>query len=211
MEEDLQLPAGPLAFSNGTIEAGFAQKISPFSSAYHLRAAFESRDDHAARLLLKTLWAPMADHKHTNYTNCFWETLDPDGTPGLGITTSLCHGWAAGPTAELSKHVLGVKPVKPGFAGWKVEPMTLGLGWAKGRVPTEQGTLEVEWKFMSNLLHMKVHALGDKGTLGTVHLPRPLLVPAEESVIKVNGRVVNGTSFVVAGHDQIVISQIRRV
>ncbi|SPJ82353.1 related to alpha-L-rhamnosidase C [Fusarium torulosum] len=210
MEAELQLPAGPLAFSNGTIEAGFAQKISPFSSAYHLRAAFESGDDNAARLLLKTLWAPMADPKHANYTNCFWETLDPDGTPGLGIMTSLCHGWAAGPTAELSKHVLGVKAIKPGFAEWKVEPMTLGLGWAKGRVPTEKGTIEVEWKFTSDLLHMKVRVVGDKGTLGTVHLPQPLLVPAERSVIKVNGRVANGTSFVVAGNDDIVISQIRR-
>ncbi|KAH7235581.1 Six-hairpin glycosidase-like protein [Fusarium tricinctum] len=211
MEAELQLPAGPLAFSNETIEAGFAQKISPFSSAYHLRAAFESGDDHTVRLLLKTLWAPMADPKHTNYTNCFWETLDPDGTPGLGIMTSLCHGWAAGPTAELSKHVLGVKAAKPGFAEWKVEPMTLGLGWAKGRVPTEQGTIEVEWKFVSDLLYMKVHVLGDKGTLGTVHLPRPLLIPAEESVIKVNGRVVNGASFSVNGGDEIVITQARRV
>ncbi|KAH6957171.1 Six-hairpin glycosidase-like protein [Fusarium avenaceum] len=209
MEAELQLPAGPLAFSNGTIEAGFAQKISPFSSAYHLRAAFESGDDHTVRLLLKTLWAPMADPKHANYTNCFWETLDPDGTPGLGITTSLCHGWAAGPTAELSKHVLGVKPVKPGFAEWKVEPMTLGLGWAKGRVPTDRGTIEVEWKFTSDLLHMKVRVVGDKGTLGTVHLPQPLLVPAEESVIKVNGRVANETSFSIEGGDEIVITQTK--
>ncbi|KAM0271351.1 hypothetical protein ACHAPA_002959 [Fusarium lateritium] len=210
MEAELQLPAGPLAFSNGTVKAGFAQKISPFSSAYHLRAAFESGDNHAARLLLKTLWAPMADPKHANYTNCFWETLDPDGTPGLGIMTSLCHGWAAGPTAELSKHVLGVKAIKPGFSEWKVEPMTLGLSWAKGRVPTEQGTIEVEWKFASDLLQMKVRVVGDKGTLGTVHLPQPLLVPVEKSAIKVNGKVANGTSFSVDGGVETVITQVRR-
>jgi hypothetical protein len=125
--------------------------------------------------------------------------------------TSLCHGWAASPTAELSKHVLGVKAVKPGFAEWKIEPMTLGLVWAKGRVPTEQGTIEVGWKFVSDLLHMKIRVLGDKGTLGTVHLPQPLLVPIEQSFIKVNGRVANGTSFSVNGGDEIVITQVRRV
>ncbi|RSL72426.1 hypothetical protein CEP53_001104 [Fusarium sp. AF-6] len=132
LERELQLPAGLLAFSNSTVEAGFAQKISPYASAYHLRAAFESNDTDTVLLLLKTLWAPMANPSHSNYTNCFWETMNPDGTPGLGLVTSLCHGWGAGPTAELSRHVLGTKPVQPGYREWKVEPMTLGLSWAKG-------------------------------------------------------------------------------
>ncbi|KAM0351725.1 hypothetical protein ACHAPU_002237 [Fusarium lateritium] len=210
MESELQLPAGPLAFSNGTAKSGFAQKISPFSSAYHLRAAFESDDADTARTLLKTLWAPMANPTNANYTNCFWETLNPDGTPGLGLMTSLCHGWAAGPTAELSKYVLGVKSVKPGFTEWKVEPMTLGLQWAKGRVPTDKGTIEVQWKFVSDLVQMKVRVVGDKGTKGTVHLPHPLPVPVAKSVIKVNGKVVRGTSFSVTSGAEVVISQTRR-
>ncbi|KAF5681230.1 alpha-L-rhamnosidase C [Fusarium heterosporum] len=210
MESELQLPAGPLAFSNGTVKSGFAQKISPFSSAYHLRAAFESDDVDTARTLLKTLWAPMANPANANYTNCFWETLDPDGTPGLGIMTSLCHGWAAGPTAELSKYVLGVKSVKPGFKEWKVEPMSLGLEWAKGRVPTDKGTIEVEWKFVSDLVQMKVSVAGDKGTKGTVYLPHPLPVPVENSVIKVNGKAVKGTSFSVTSGAEVIITQTRR-
>ncbi|KAF4996957.1 hypothetical protein FGRMN_4174 [Fusarium graminum] len=210
MEAEFQLPTGPLAFSNGTVKSGFAQKISPFSSAYHLRAAFESDDADTARTLLKTLWAPMANPANANYTNCFWETLNPDGTPGLGIMTSLCHGWAAGPTAELSKYVLGVKSVEPGFTEWKVEPMSLGLEWAKGRVPTDKGTIEVEWKFVSDLVQMKVRVVGDKRTKGTVHLPHPLPVPVEKSVIKVNGKAVKGTSFSVTSGAEIVITQTRR-
>ncbi|KAH7182409.1 Six-hairpin glycosidase-like protein [Fusarium flagelliforme] len=210
MEAELQLPAGPLAFSNSTVESGFAQKISPFSSAYHLRAAFESADEHTIRLLLKSLWAPMANPSNANYTNTFWETLDPDGSPGLGIMTSLCHGWAAGPTAELSKHVLGVQATKPGFSEWKVQPMLLGLGWAKGRVPTEKGTIEVEWKLVSDLLHMKIQVVGDKGTRGTVYLPENLPVAAKDSVFKVNGKVVKKTSFSVKKGEQIEIVQNRK-
>ncbi|RGP71259.1 alpha-l-rhamnosidase c [Fusarium longipes] len=210
MEAELQLPAGPLAFSNGTVESGFAQKISPFSSAYHLRAAFESGNEHIARQLLKTLWAPMANPANVNYTNTFWETLDPDGTPGLGIMTSLCHGWAAGPTAELSKWVLGVQAVKPGFAEWKVQPMRFGLQWAKGRVPTDQGTIEVEWKLVDDLLNMKVRVVGDKGTRGTIYLPDSLPVAAKDSVFKVNGKIVKKTSFSVRKGEQVEISQTRK-
>ncbi|CEI67897.1 hypothetical protein FVEN_g7821 [Fusarium venenatum] len=210
MEAELQLPAGPLAFSNGTVNSGFAQKISPFSSAYHLRAAFKSGNQYTARQLLKTLWAPMANPLNANYTNTFWETLDPDGTPGLGIMTSLCHGWAAGPTAELSKWVLGVQAVEPGFAEWKVQPTLLGLEWAKGRVPTDKGTIEVEWKLVSDLLHMKVQAGGDKGTRGTVYLPELLPVCAKDSVFKVNGKVVKKNKFAVRGGEQIEVVQMRK-
>lgn len=177
LESQLQLPSGPLAFSNSTVEAGFAQKISPYASAYHLRAAFESNDAGAALLLLKTLWAPMANPAHANYTNRFWETLNPDGTPGLGLVTSLCHGWGAGPTAELSRHILGAQPIKPGYQEWKVEPMTLGLSWAKGRVPTAHGPIQVQWKFVSGLLQMKVRGPRSGNTRGTIHLPKPYSHP----------------------------------
>ncbi|KXH25635.1 alpha-L-rhamnosidase [Colletotrichum salicis] len=147
LSRDLLLPSGHLAFSNTTVPASFAQKSSPYASSYHLRAALSARDASTALTLLKTLWAPMANPQHENYTGCFWETLNPDGTPGLGIVTSLCHGWATGPTAELSRYVLGVQPVAPGFAEWKVEPLTLGLVWAKERYPTVLGDVAVEWRF----------------------------------------------------------------
>ncbi|KAF4454661.1 hypothetical protein F53441_2895 [Fusarium austroafricanum] len=209
LDKNLQLKAGPLAFSNATIKAGFAQKISPYSSAYHLRTAFESGDDMIARRLLKSLWAPMANPSHANYTNCFWETLDPDGTPGLGIITSLCHGWAAGPTAELSRHVLGVQAMKPGYKTWRVQPITLGLEWAKGRVPTEHGSIEVDWKFRSGLLQMTVRGPKRGKTAGTVYLPQPLLTPLDKSAIKVNGKTVDSNKFSVSPGQKITIMQTR--
>ncbi|KAF5720258.1 alpha-L-rhamnosidase C [Fusarium globosum] len=209
MNKELQLKAGPLAFSNATAKSGFAQKISPYSSAYHLRAAFESEDDVIVKRLLKSLWAPMASPVHANYTNCFWETLDPDGTPGLGIITSLCHGWASGPTAELSRHVLGVQAVEPGYKKWDVKPLTLGLEWAKGRVPTEYGNIEVDWKFKSGLLQMTVRGPKNGDTEGTVYLPRPLRTPLEKSVIKVNGKVVKGEKFTVPCGQKVNIKQTR--
>ncbi|RSM12320.1 hypothetical protein CEP52_002533 [Fusarium oligoseptatum] len=210
LENELQLPAGPLAFSNSTVEAGFDQKISPYASAYHLRAAFESNDTDTVLLLLKTLWAPIANPSHANYTNCFWETLNPDGTPGLGLVTSLCHGWGAGPTAGLSRHVLGVKPVKPGYREWEVKPMALGLSWAKGRVPTTHGSIQVQWKFVSGLLHMKVRGPSSGNTHGIVHLPKPLLTSLDKTVRTVNGKVVSDTTFTVRSSQEVTIKQIKK-
>ncbi|KAM0503058.1 hypothetical protein ACHAPB_004423 [Verticillium nonalfalfae] len=203
LNKELLLPAGPLAFSNATAKAGYAQKISPYASAYHLRAALQSKDAATSMSLLRSLWAPMADPSHANYTNCFWETLDPDGTPGLGLITSLCHGWGAGPTAELSAHVLGIQAVTAGFQEWRVRPQTLGLEWAKGRYRTVRGDVHVDWRFEKDLLRMEVD--GPDG--GMVYLPEPLLVPVERSIIKVNGAVVQGTSFEIPKDKKFVLEQ----
>lgn len=213
MTQALQLDAGPLAFSPGTQQAGFARKISPFASAYHLRAAFEAGDADTVLLLLKSLWAPMANPAHANYTNTFWETLNPDGTPGLGLPTSLCHGWAAGPIAELSQHVLGVKAIEPGFAAWQVKPLTLGLDWARGEVPTKNGNIAVEWSFEgheNDYLQMTVRSPQEGSSVGTVQLPQPLRVPLDDTVIKVNGKVVPGSSFSVAPGEELQIRQEAR-
>jgi hypothetical protein len=85
----------------------------------------------------------MAKPLRASYTGSFWEMLDATGEPALGRTTSLCHAWAAGQTGEPSENVLGVKPVAPGYTEWTIEPVTLGLDWAKGRVPDPGGNIEV--------------------------------------------------------------------
>lgn len=206
LSADLMRPAGPLAFSSNVIASGFQSYISPFASAYHLRAALASKDSNAAVELLNRIWAPMADSKNANYTGCFWETLDEAGRPGLGITTSLCHGWSAGPTAELTKSVLGATPTKPGWVEFQVAPLTLGLRSANGRVPLVDGVVEVDWAFGSNgLLTMTVTA--PAGTTGTVHLPSPMLVPAEKSVITINGVVEEGSTFKVLPGTSFTLSQ----
>lgn len=138
---ELYVPSGALSFSNASAAHGRARKISPFASGYHLKAAFHANDSNTARHLLHTVWGPMSDPKRTNYTGCMWETLDVNGTPGLGDSTSLCHAWSSGPTADLSRYVLGVQPVSPCFKEWKVQPQTLGLDWARGDTLFRRGTL----------------------------------------------------------------------
>lgn len=207
LSRELATPKGPLAFSRGVLQRGFQRYISPYASTYHLRAAFASQNASAARELLDTLWAPMADVNNANYTGCFWETLDASGRPAFGVHTSLCHAWAAGPTAELSRFVLGAQPTRPGWGEWSVAPQTLGLSSAQGKVPTPRGALHVSWKFCGTLLTISVEA--PAGTTGTVTLPSPLLVPATQSKFTANGSAVNGTTVSVKGGSRITIVQSR--
>jgi hypothetical protein len=167
------ISAGALAFSHNGAASGWSQKVSPYASGYHLQAALHARNIATATYLLHTLWGPICDPAHANYTGCTWETLDTSGCPGLGAPTSLCHAWGSAPTAELSRHVLGIMAATPGFRWWKVQPVTLGLRWARGRHPVPGGAIQVDWSFdRDGLLTMTVNAPVD--TNGTVFLPRRL-------------------------------------
>jgi len=205
--EKLNTPYGPLAFSPEVIAAGFQSYISPYASSYHLRAALASNASDTALKLLSSLWEPMADSSNANYTGTFWETLDQEGRPALGLVTSLCHGWAAGPTAELSKYVLGAMPVIPGWGEFKVAPQTLGLRSAEGKVPTLHGDIEIEWRFDDeDLLTLLVDAPAILD--GTVFLPQPLLVASNETVFVVDGSQQDAPFELKDG--RILIQQQRR-
>ena len=60
-----------------------------------------------------------------------------------GLRHSLCHGWAAGPTAWLMEHVLGIAPASPGFATVTVTPHLAGLTYARGTFPTPHGIIQI--------------------------------------------------------------------
>lgn len=207
LSRELYVRAGALAFSNASSASGWAQKISPYASGYHLKAAFHANDSTNAKKLLHSVWGPMSDPSHTNYTGCTWETLDADGTPGLGAPTSLCHAWGAGPTADLSRYVLGIQPLVPGFKQWQIVPQTLGLQWARGSHPVPRGTIDVSWSFNnSGLLEMTV--IAPPGTDGTVYLPSPLQTSLKG--YQVSGcTVVNNSTFLVKGGQVFTFRQTK--
>ena len=157
-----------------------------------------------AKDLLKTLWKPMADPAGANYTGCFWETLGADGGLGLGPITSLCHAWGAGPTGELSMHVLGVQATKPGYAEWQVAPITMGLEWAQGNVPVPGGQIAVSWNATDDII-TRMEVLSPAQTHGLIKLP----VSSNCSRIwTLNGKPVNGANgtFAVNGGEKVVLT-----
>ena len=64
---------------------------------------------------------------------------------------TVCHAWSAHPLALLSKHVLGIKPVAPGWKTFKFEPTAdTRITYAKGKVPTPYGEITASWERHSN-------------------------------------------------------------
>jgi alpha-L-rhamnosidase len=158
---------GPVAFSLQSVYASFPV-ISPFISSFEVWARFEAGDATGALDLIRTVWGHMQKGSPF-YSGGVWETLAPDATPKFGPGTSLAHPWSSGPTSGLSKYVLGVRPVSPGYKTWLIEPQTGDLSWAKGRVPTPYGPIKVKWEQTSRGLRLEIDV--PNGTSGSVGLP----------------------------------------
>lgn len=98
---------------------------------------------------LKSVWLPMIERGYLR----FFEDIDPSLSEQAQLAmysrrygNSLCHAWAgAAPVMLLSRGVLGVEPLAPGFSLCSVDPRPAGIASGRGSVPTPHGQIEVEW------------------------------------------------------------------
>jgi hypothetical protein len=122
------------------VPAGLTQTISPFMGSYQLFADFMSGHAQDALDLVRREWGWQLDH---DPGGTVWENIPETGAlPG---SESAAHAWGTGPTAALSRYVLGVAPTTPGFATMVVAPQPADLAWAEGAVPTPDGAVTVRW------------------------------------------------------------------
>jgi len=89
---------------------------------------------------LRQRWGGMVRQGATT----FWET--ERGPWDFGRAGSCCHGWSATPAFLLGAHLLGVRPIKPGFAEFTLDPVRNLVAKASGTVPTPQGPIVVDWQ-----------------------------------------------------------------
>jgi hypothetical protein len=137
--------------------------LSTFYGFYVLNALAKSGDIDTGLDFISQYWGGMIDFGATT----FWEDFDLDWTKNagpidepvaagkkdlhgdfgahcyVGFRHSFCHGWAGGPTAWLSRNVLGVTPVAPGCAKVRIAPNLGRLTWAEGTYPTPKGPIHV--------------------------------------------------------------------
>lgn len=137
--------------------------LSTFYGFYVLSALAKSKEIDTGLDFISQYWGGMLDFGATT----FWEDFDLAWTENagridepvaagkkdlhgdfgahcyVGFRHSFCHGWAGGPTAWLSKNVLGVTPVSPGCAEVRIEPNLGRLAWAEGTYPTPKGAIHV--------------------------------------------------------------------
>ncbi len=139
------------------------EKFTSFMGYYLLEALAKSGHYAEAMDLISAYWCRMLELGATT----FWEDFNfndaknagridevvPEGKFDIhadggaycyvGLRHSFCHGWASGPTAWLSEHVLGIQPVGVGFREVRIEPHLGNLDWAEGTFPTPYGIISV--------------------------------------------------------------------
>ena len=118
-----------------------------FARFYQHWAQFEHGDAIAALDSLRRTYAPVLEAGLTTTPESLREDYSFLAQPmEKALLTSLCHGWSAGPCFFLPHHVLGIKPLAPGFGRVKISPQLGDLAWARGTIPTPLGEIVVEWE-----------------------------------------------------------------
>jgi hypothetical protein len=152
------------------LSVGGAANFSTFYGYYMLEAKAAAGDHQAAMDVIKQYWGAMLDLGATT----FWEDFNLDWLPNaaridelvpegkvdihgdygaycyLGFRHSLCHGWASGPTAWLTEHVLGVKVIEPGCKALKITPHLGDLKFVEGTYPTPYGVVTIKHTKMAD-------------------------------------------------------------
>ncbi len=140
-----------------------AQGMSTFLGYYVLNALSEQNETTAALEIIRTFWGAMLSRGATT----FWEDFSMDWLEGTGridelvkpgekdihgdygaycykgFRHSLCHGWASGPAAYLSRYVLGIEILEPGCKKVRICPDLGDLEFAEGTYPTPYGVIRV--------------------------------------------------------------------
>ncbi len=128
--------------------------------------------------MIRQYWNVMLVH---GATTC-WETFP--GYNGGRLTRSHCHAWSAAPTYFLSRYQLGVSPLSPGYVQALIAPVPAGLQWAKGRVPTPCGEVEVSWQKGESADEFLLEAALPAGVSAEIRLPEEA---ASAAYIKADG------------------------
>jgi len=109
-------------------------------------------------------------------TETLWESFDP--------AASLCHAFSATPVHQLSAHTLGIAPIEPGFARFRVSPQLADLERASGAYPTPRGLVEVSWRRT------------DDGCEGEIRVPTGLIAMP---IAAIGQALVTGSAECLAG------------
>jgi hypothetical protein len=148
---------------NAIISRNGAEGFSTFYGYFMLQAMAKADNYNGALNSIRDYWGGMLDLGATT----FWEDFDlkwlenagridelvPEGKTDVhaaygdycykGFRHSFCHGWASGPTAWLSRYVLGIEVVEPGCKMVRITPHLGNLEWVEGSYSTPYGAIKV--------------------------------------------------------------------
>lgn len=123
-----------------------AKITTPYMRFYELEALCALGEQKYVLKEMKNYWGGMLKLGATS----FWEEYNPDkkGTAHLAMYgrpfgKSLCHAWGASPLYLLGKYYLGIQPSTPGYETYVIAPNLGGLTWMEGKVPTQNGEIDL--------------------------------------------------------------------
>lgn len=156
------------------------KRIWPFMGYFEVEARFAAGDDARAYDLIRREWGHML---RSDPQSTMWEWMLADGTIENGFA-SLTHAWSGGVTASLTEHTLGIQRTGPQYTTFDAVPSVGDLDWARGRVPTPYGDIDVSWQVSDDIFtEALIVPDGTRARAGV-----PLL--GDRSVVTVDGRVV---------------------
>ncbi len=170
-------------------------RAETYGMFFVLKALAEQGQAAEMRHYIEKFWGPMA--KVGNDT--FWE----DFSQQAGTS---CHAWSASPTYFISTVILGVKPVKPGYAKYLLAPHPAGLEWAQGTTPTVHGPIDVSWKWTGKSAGdpaaFEMHLQNPSGEIAQVVLPKQ---QGKKPVsVTLNGKAVSGPLLIRTAGDYAI-------
>ncbi len=112
--------------------------------------ALAHADDHQTIIeTIEKYWQPIVEsdcptiweaNVHEHAKHAFWNA------------GSLCHAFALAPVSVFQQEILGIKSLENGFKTFSVNPSPCGLMFAKGKIPTPNGFIGIEWVKRDNEL-----------------------------------------------------------
>lgn len=153
----------PARADKEVISVGGVKDFSTFYGYFMLEAKAKAGNYAESMDNIKTFWGAMLQLGATTFWEDFnmeWmenaapiDELVPSGKKDIhgdcgaycykGFRHSLCHGWASGPTAWLTEHVLGVSITEPGCKTVRIVPHLGNLEWVEGDFPTPFGNIHI--------------------------------------------------------------------
>ncbi|MFH1903460.1 MAG: family 78 glycoside hydrolase catalytic domain [Candidatus Omnitrophota bacterium] len=109
---------------------------TPYFASFALEAMYELGMTDEALDFIRLRWGDFSRQGATTV----WEVWNRENG-------SLSHGWACAPAFVLGRYVIGIAPSDDSMADYMVLPQRGNLTWARGRIPTPKGVIDVMWEY----------------------------------------------------------------
>lgn len=148
---------------------------SPYMEYYVLAALMKMGETDLAIERMRRRYKSMVENSHST----LWERW-PEWVEGEADGGTINHSWSGGPLTLLSANVAGLRPLRPGWDIFKVEPKPGSLRRISAKVLRPQGLISLKAELDNGIWHVELAvpeglaAELDLGYLGSGNIPETI-------------------------------------